>query len=77
MEEIYKSRRIHTAPQLNPDTDCWIPNADVSWDEHGSEHHRLLVGPLDRFKIIDQAEIYALDMAKEWIDAEWLDDLTP
>ena len=31
MDEVYKSRQIRTSPQLNPDTDCWIPQADVSW----------------------------------------------
>ena len=29
------------------------------------------------FKIIDQAETYAVEMAKTWIDAESADDLTP
>ena len=77
MDEVYKSRQIHTTPQLNPDTDCWIPQADISWEEWGTKHHQILGGPPDRFKIIDQAEIYALEMAKAWIDAEFLVDLTP
>ena len=77
MDEVYKSRQIHTIPQLNPDTDCWVPQADVSWEEWGTRHRHLLGGPPDRFKIIDQAEIYALEMAKAWIDTESIDDLTP
>ena len=77
MEELYKSRQIHTMPQLNLDTDCWIPKADVSWDEHGRLHHQLIAGPSDLFKIIDDAEIYAVEMAKSWIDAELVENLTP
>lgn len=77
MDEVYKARRIQTTPQLNLDTDCWIPKADISWGEQGTERHQILAGPADRFKIIDQAEIYALEMAKAWIDAECVDNLTP
>jgi hypothetical protein len=77
VEEIYRSRRIQTSPQLDHDTDCWIPQADVSWREQGQERRQLLAGPSDRFKIIDEAEIYAVEMAMAWIDAELVDDLTP
>jgi len=77
MEELYKSRWIHAMPQLNLDTDCWIPKADVSWDAHGQQYHQLIAGPNDLFKIIEEAEIYAVEMAKSWIDAESFDNLTP
>lgn len=77
MEQTYKSRRIQTSPQLNCDNDCWVPQADVSWDEQGQQHRQVLDGPPDRFKIIDQAEIYALEMAMEWIDTEMMENLTP
>jgi hypothetical protein len=77
MEEVYKSRRIQTSPRLNHETDCWVPHADVSWDESGMEQRQLLAGPPDRFKIIDHAEVYALEMAMAWIDAELTEDLTP
>ena len=33
MEVIYKSRHIHSVPELHLETDSWIPNADVSWRE--------------------------------------------
>ena len=74
MEQIYRSRRIQTSPKLNPDSDCWIPHADVSWDDQGIEKRHLLVGPSDRFKIIDHAEIYAVEMAIAWIDAELMEN---
>jgi hypothetical protein len=43
----------------------------------GTQQHQLLTGPNDCFKIIDQAETYAVEMAKAWIDAELVDNLTP
>ena len=51
--------------------------ADVSWEEAGTTCHQLLTGPVGYFKIIDEAEIYAVEMTKTWIDAESRDDLTP
>ena len=77
MAVIYKSRHIHSVPELDLETDCWVPRADVSWNQRGSEFHQLLVGPVGYFRIIDEAEIYAVEMAKTWIDAEWAQELTP
>ena len=77
MEEIYKARHIRTMPRLNLDTDCWIPYADVSWEEEGIKRIQLLAGPADRFKLIDQAEVYAVEMAMAWIDAEVMGKFHP
>lgn len=77
MEVTYRSRRVATARELDPETDCWIPKADISWNDGDGEEHQTLTGPNDRFKIIDHAEIYALEMAMAWIDAECVEDLTP
>jgi hypothetical protein len=77
MEITYKSRRILTARELDLDTDCWIPKADVSWQEQGTEQRQTLMGPRDRFKVIEDADTHALEMAMAWIDAEFLEDLTP
>jgi hypothetical protein len=68
MEELYLSRRIHTIPQLNLDTDCWVPKADIFWVENGMQRHHMVVGPNDRFKVIDDALTYALEVAKAWIN---------
>ena len=77
MEETYKARHIRTMPRLNLDTDCWIPYADVSWEEEGIKRIQLLSGPSDRFKLIDQAEVYAVEMAMAWIDAEVMGKFHP
>jgi hypothetical protein len=77
MELVYRSCRVCTIPELNLDADCWIPKADVSWEEKGALRHQLLTGRSDVFKVIDEAEIYALEMAKAWIDVELAGALTP
>jgi len=48
----------------------------VSW-EGRTKCHQLLNGPIGYFKIIDEAETYAVEMAKTWIDTESTNDLTP
>ena len=77
MEVIYKSRHILTLPELNVELDCWIPKAAVSWNEAGAKCCQPLIGPIGYFKIIEEAEIYALEMAKTWIDSETVENLTP
>lgn len=52
------------------DSDCWVPEAEVLWKEDGERRHQRLKGPDDRFKIIDEAQFYAVEMAKSWIDDE-------
>ena len=77
MVKLYRSCHIHVVTQLNLDSDCWVPEAEVLWDEHGKRQHQRLKGPDDRFKIIDEAQLYAVEMAKSWIDTELTDNLTP
>jgi hypothetical protein len=70
MELSYKSREIHTMVELNLKVDCWVPKAHIYWNEHGNLRHHELTGVSDRFKIIDDALVYAMEMAQAWIDAD-------
>ena len=70
MNELYQGRKINVVAELDLDADCWIPRADVVWEENGRQNHQHLTGPNGFFKIIDEAQIYALEMAKSWIDAD-------
>ena len=76
MEVIYRSCHVVTVPELNLDADCWVPKAEVSWNEHGIPRHQLITGLNDYFKIIDEAEINAVEIAKAWIDLALADDHT-
>lgn len=64
MEVIYRSCQAVTAPELKLDADCWIPKADIFWDEHRTRHRQVLTGPSECFKIIDEAEINALEITR-------------
>ena len=77
MDQLYKSRRIQTLPQLSPNADCWIPQAIISWDLQGSSQRCVLTGPADRFTLIEHAETYALEMAIAWIDDGEMQDSHP
>ena len=73
MSELYQGRKINVVAELDLDADCWIPRADVVWEENGRQNHQHLTGPNGFFKIIDEAQIYAIEMAKSWIDAQFID----
>jgi len=77
MSEIYQGRQINVVAELDLDADCWIPRADVVWEENGRQNHQRLTGPNGFFKIIDEAQIYAIEMAKSWIDAQFIDRRSP
>jgi hypothetical protein len=70
MDELYLSRRIRVVPHLNLATDCWVPRADVFWEESGKKCQHMLTGPDDRFKTIDEAVIYAIESARRWINEQ-------
>ena len=70
MEVVYMTRRIYTSVELNLKADCWVPKAKVSWDEHGKKQHHVLSGPGDRFKLLEDAEVYAIEIARTWIEAD-------
>jgi hypothetical protein len=70
MDEFYKSYYIHTLVDLCLDSDCWVPKVEIIWEEHGAPRCKQLVGPNGLFKIFDNAEIYAVEMARGWIDDE-------
>ena len=70
MDELYKSYYIHTLLDLSLKSDCWVPKAEVAWEERGVQRRQQLAGPNDVFKILDDAEIYAVEMAKGWIDGQ-------
>jgi hypothetical protein len=70
MNELYEGRKIKVMAELDLDADCWIPTAEIAWEENGRQNHERLTGPVGYFKIIDEAQMYAIDMAKSWIDAQ-------
>lgn len=70
MKVTYRSYHVVTTARLDEDADCWVPLADVSWNEQGTPRDRLLSGVCDRFKSIDDADREAFELAMNWIDAQ-------
>jgi len=72
MNEFYQGWKIKVIAELDLDADCWIPTADIAWEENGRQNHQRLTGPSGYFKIIDEAQMYAIEMAKSWIDSQFV-----
>ena len=70
MNEFYLGRKINVSAELDLNADCWVPTAEIAWEENGRQNRQRLSGPIGYFKIIDEAQIYAIEMAKSWIDAQ-------
>jgi hypothetical protein len=68
MEQLYHSHQIRVVTELSPRADCWIPKAEISWEEHGERRFQVLTGPAGFFDIIDEAVLYAVESAKDWVD---------
>ena len=68
-EEIYKEHRIE-AGSMEYESGGWPAEATVYWVEQGQGRICSLYHPpgKDSFPTQDEAETYAIGMAKQWID---------
>lgn len=66
---FYEDRLIIAYAAINPSTELWIPGAEISWKRDGQRYSHTIGGVADRFKTCDEAERFAIDLAKAWIDA--------
>ncbi len=68
-EEIYKEHRIE-ADSMEYESGGWPAEATVYWVEQGPGRECSLYHPpgKDSFPTQDEAETYAIGMAKQWID---------
>ncbi|HVO93012.1 MAG TPA: hypothetical protein VMT22_09245 [Terriglobales bacterium] len=47
----------------------------MSWDERGKQRRQVLSGPDGGIKLIEHADVYALEMAMAWIDSQLTEDV--
>ena len=47
----------------------WIPNADISWSQDGCKHAHEIASVKAEFLKREDAESFALDAAKAWVDS--------
>jgi hypothetical protein len=68
MYDYYNGCHIYSGASINANTHCWTPKAAVAWHERGARHSCSLVGPDDLLHSKEEAESYAIQMARKWVD---------
>jgi hypothetical protein len=69
MEEVlYQSHLIYARAERTPCLDYWVPVARVAWNEKGAPCQSILSGHSAWCKSEEEATLYALTLAKRWID---------
>ena len=65
----YNDRLIVAFASLNPSDKRWSGGAEITWKRDGRRHSHSIGGLADRFKTSADAERFAMNLAKTWIDA--------
>ncbi len=66
---FYNDRLIIAYASMNQSTKRWSPGAEITWKRDGERHSHTIGGLEDQFKTCDEAEGFAINLAKAWIDA--------
>ena len=70
MANLYHNDRLIIAyASINQSTKLWSAGAEITWKRDGERHSHTLGGLADRFKTAEDAERFAINLAKTWIDA--------
>jgi hypothetical protein len=65
--QLYKDHLIVAFALFDPANNLWSPLIDISWsDGHSRKSHSLR--PADRFAIEQEAQEFALTLARSWVD---------
>ncbi len=65
----YRDRLIIAYASLNQSTKQWSAGAEITWKRDGRRFSHTLGGLADRFKTAEEAETFAANMSRAWIDA--------
>jgi hypothetical protein len=65
----YNGRLIIAYASINQSSKLWSPGAEITWKQEGRRFSHTLGGLEDRFKTSEEAERFAIHLAKNWIDA--------
>jgi hypothetical protein len=65
----YNDRLIISYASLQQSTKSWSPGAEITWKHDGQRYSHTIGGLADRFQTSEEAEKFAIHMAKAWIDA--------
>ena len=64
----YKDRLIIAHASFQQSTKVWSAGAEITWKDGERRQSHTLSGFSDRFKTADDAERFAINAAKTWID---------
>jgi hypothetical protein len=65
----YNDRLIIAHASINQSSKLWSAGAEITWKRDGERQSHTLGGLADRFKTAEEAERFAINLAKTWIDA--------
>jgi hypothetical protein len=66
----YKDRLIIVFASINQSTKRWSAGAEITWKRDGERHSYSIGGLSDRFTTPEEAEAFAINLAKAWIDGD-------
>ena len=70
MANLYYNERLIVAfASLNQSDKQWSAGAEITWKRDGQRYTHSISGLADRFNGSDDAEKFAIHLAKSWIDA--------
>ena len=70
MANLYHNDRLIIAyASMNQSTKTWSPGAEITWKSDGERHSHTIAGLEERFKTVEEAERFVINLAKAWIDA--------
>jgi hypothetical protein len=65
---FYNDRLIIAHASINQSTNLWSAGAEITWKRDGQRYSHTISGLTDRFKTAEEAEKFAINLAKAWID---------
>jgi len=67
---FYNDRLIIAHASMQQSTKLWSPGAEITWKRDWQRYSHTIGGLSDRFKTAEEAEQFAINLAKAWIDAD-------
>jgi hypothetical protein len=65
----YHDRLIVAHASLLRSDNTWSAGAEITWKQDDQRHSHTIGGLTDRFKSMEDAEKFVINLAKAWIDA--------
>jgi hypothetical protein len=67
-EQLYKSHLIVSSADFDAAAEDWILGVTIGWKRHGRPKLHTLKSLRERFRSKEDAEAFAVDTGKAWVD---------